>query len=51
LTGDDGDVEASFSFGDDRSKAFLNFGTDGDDVGSGASLSFGVAVWLNGDIS
>jgi hypothetical protein len=51
LTGDDGNVEASFFFGDDGSEAFLNFGTGGDDVGSGTSLSFGVAVWLNGDIS
>jgi hypothetical protein len=51
LTGDDGNVGAYFSFGDDGSEAFLNFGTSGDDVGSGASLSFGVAVWLNGDIS
>jgi hypothetical protein len=51
LTGDDGNVEASFSFGDDGSEASLNFGTGGDDVGSGASLSFGITVWLNGDIS
>jgi hypothetical protein len=51
LTGDIGNVEASFSFGDDRSKASLNFATGGDDVGSGASLSFGIAVWLNDDIS
>jgi hypothetical protein len=51
LTGDVGNVEASFSFGDDGSETSLNFGTGGDDVGSGASLSFGVAVWLNSDIS
>jgi hypothetical protein len=51
LTGDVGNVEASFSFGDDGSEASFNFGTGGDDVGSGASLSFGVAVWLSGDIS
>jgi hypothetical protein len=51
LIGDVGNVEASFSFGDDGSEASLNFGTGGDDVGSGSSLSFGVAVWLNGDIS
>jgi hypothetical protein len=51
LTRDDGNVEISFSFGDDESEASLNFGTVGDDVGSRASLSFGVAVWLNGDIS
>jgi hypothetical protein len=51
LTGDDGNVETSFSFGDDGSEASLNFGIGGDDVGSGASLSFGVSVWLNGDLS
>jgi hypothetical protein len=51
LTGDDGNVEASFSFGDDGSEASLNFGTGGDDVGSRASLSIGIDVWLNGDIS
>jgi hypothetical protein len=51
LTGDVGNVEASFFFGDNGSEASLNFGTGGDDVGSGASLSFGVVVWLNGDIS
>jgi hypothetical protein len=51
LTGDVGNVKASFSFGDDESEASLNFGTGGDDVGSGASLSFDAAVWLNGDIS
>jgi hypothetical protein len=51
LTGDDGNVEASFSFGDDESEASLNFGTDGDDVGSRALLSFGVAVWINDGIS
>jgi hypothetical protein len=51
LTGDVGNDEASFSFGDDGSETFLNFETGGDDVGSGASLSFDVAVWLNGDIS
>jgi hypothetical protein len=51
LTGDDGNVEASFSFGDDGSEAYLNFGTGGDDIGSRVSLSFGVAVWLNDDIS
>jgi hypothetical protein len=51
LTGDDGNVETSFSIGDDRSEASLNFGTCGDDIGSGDSLSFGIAVWLNGDIS
>jgi hypothetical protein len=51
LTGDVGNVEVSFSFGDDGSEASLNFRTGGDDVCSGASLSFGVAVWLNGDIS
>jgi hypothetical protein len=51
LTCDDGDVETSFSFGDDGSEASLNFGTSRDDVGSGASLSFGVVVLLNDDIS
>jgi hypothetical protein len=51
LTGDVGRGEASFAFGDDESEASLNFGTDGGDVGSRASLSFGVAVWLNGNIS
>jgi hypothetical protein len=51
LTGDVGSGEASFSFGDDGSEASLNFGTDGSDIGSGASLSFGVAIWLNGDVS
>jgi hypothetical protein len=51
LTGDDGNIEASFFFGDDGIEASLNFGTSGDDVGSRASLSFGIAVWLNGDIS
>jgi hypothetical protein len=51
LTGNVGNVEASFSFGDNGSKASLNFGTGGDDIGSGASLSFGVTIWLNGDIS
>jgi hypothetical protein len=51
LIGDVGNVEASFSFGDNGCEASLNFGTIGDDVGSGASLSFGVVVWLNGDIS
>jgi hypothetical protein len=51
LTGDDGNIEDSFSFGDDESEASLNFGTGGDDIGSGASLSFGVTVWLNSDIS
>jgi hypothetical protein len=51
LTGDDGNVEASFSFEDDGSEVSLNFGTGGDDIGSGASLSFGVAIWLKGDIS
>jgi hypothetical protein len=44
LIGDVGNVEASFSFGNDGNEASLNFGTDGDDVGSGASLSFGVAI-------
>jgi hypothetical protein len=44
LTDDVGNVEASFSFGDNGSEASLNFGTGGDDVGSGASLSFGIAV-------
>jgi hypothetical protein len=51
LTGDDGNIEALFSFGDDGSEASLNFETGGDDIGSGASLSFGAAVWLNGNIS
>jgi hypothetical protein len=51
LTDDNGNVEDSFSFGDDESEASLNFGTGGDDIDSGASLSFGVTVWLNGDIS
>jgi hypothetical protein len=51
LIGDVGNVEVSFSFGDDESEASLNFGTGGDDIGSEASLSFGVTVWLNGDIS
>jgi hypothetical protein len=51
LTGDVGNVEVSFSFVDDGSEASLNFGTGGDDIGSGASLSFSVAIWLNGDIS
>jgi hypothetical protein len=51
LIGDVDNGEASFSFGDDGSEASLNFGTSGDDVGSGASLSFGIAVLLNGDIS
>jgi hypothetical protein len=51
LTGDDGNVEASFSFRDDGSETSLNFGTGGDDVGSRASLSFGITVWLNGDIT
>jgi hypothetical protein len=51
LTGDIGSGEASFSFGDDGSKASLSFGTSGGDVGSGASLSFKVTVWLNSDIS
>jgi hypothetical protein len=51
LTGDDGNIEASFSFGDDRSEASMNFRTGGEDVGSGASLSFGIAVWLNDDKS
>jgi hypothetical protein len=40
-----------FSFGDDGSEASLNIETGGDDVGRGASLSFGVAIWLNGDTS
>jgi hypothetical protein len=39
-----GNIEASFSFGDDGSEASFNFGTGGDDVGSRASLSFGVVV-------
>jgi hypothetical protein len=51
LTGDDGNIEASFSFGDDGSEASLNFRTGADDVGSRASLSFGITVWLNGNIS
>jgi hypothetical protein len=51
LTDDVGNIETSFSFGDDGSEASLNFGTGGDDVSSGASLSFGIAVWLNDDIS
>jgi hypothetical protein len=51
MTGDVGNVEASFSFEDDGSETFLNFGTGEDDVGSKASLSFGITVWLNGDIS
>jgi hypothetical protein len=51
LTGDDGNIEASFSFGDDGSEASLNFETGGDDISSRASLSFGIADWLNGDIS
>jgi hypothetical protein len=51
LIGDVGNIEASFSFGDDESKASLNFGTSGDNVGSGASLSFGVTVWHNGNIN
>jgi hypothetical protein len=51
LIGDIGNIEASFSFGDDENEASLNFGTGGDDIGRGASLSFGVAVWLNADIS
>jgi hypothetical protein len=51
LIGDVSNGEASFSFGDDASEASLNFGTDGSDVDSGASLFFGVVVWLNGDIS
>jgi hypothetical protein len=50
LTGDVGSREASFSFVDDGSEASLNFGTGGGDVGSGASLSFDVVVWLNSDI-
>jgi hypothetical protein len=50
LIGDIGNVEASFSFGDDGSEASMNFGTGGDDVGGKASLSFGIAVWLNSDI-
>jgi hypothetical protein len=44
LAGDDGNIESSFSFGDDGSKASLNFGTGGDDIGSGASLSFSIPV-------
>jgi hypothetical protein len=44
MTGDVGNVEASFFFGDDGSEASLNFGTGGDNIGSRASLSFGVAV-------
>jgi hypothetical protein len=49
-TGDNGNIEASFSFRDDGSEASLNFETGGDDISSGASLSFGISVWLNGDI-
>jgi hypothetical protein len=37
LTGDVGNVEASFSFGDDGSEASLNFGTGGDDGGRSCS--------------
>jgi hypothetical protein len=51
LTGNVGNIEASFSFLDNRSEASLNFGTSGDDIGSAASLSFGITIWLNGDIS
>jgi hypothetical protein len=51
LTGDVGNVKASFSFGDNESEASLNFGIDGDDVDSRALLSFGITVWLNDDIS
>jgi hypothetical protein len=51
LTGDVGSGEAPFSFGDDGSVASLNFGTSGSDVGSGASLSYGIAVWRNSNIS
>jgi hypothetical protein len=29
----------------------LNFRTGGDDVRSEASLSFGIAIWLNSNIS
>jgi hypothetical protein len=44
FTGDDDNIKAYFSFVDDGSKAFLNFGASGDDVGSGASLSFNITV-------
>jgi hypothetical protein len=37
LTGYVGNVEASFSFGDDGSEASLNFGTSGDDSGRSCS--------------
>jgi hypothetical protein len=51
MIGDVGNVEASSSFGDDGSKASLNFGTSGYDIGGGASLSFDIVIWLNNDIS
>jgi hypothetical protein len=51
LIGDVGSREASFSFGDGGSEASLDFGTGGSDVGSEASLSLVIVVWLNGDIS
>jgi hypothetical protein len=51
MTGDIDSGEASFSFGDDRSEAFLNFEIGRGDIGSRASLSFGITIWLNGNIS
>jgi hypothetical protein len=44
LTGDDDNIEAYFSFVDDGSKASSNFRASGDDIGSGASLSFDITV-------